>query len=409
MAVAISKGSESFENQTTLTSLICVCAALLAGCSVASGDDRAAPRIAVELTRAPQAVEVRGLGRTAAHRLERLAPDDSAWPRLVAVYVERSAVDTASTPPVIGRYVASGDRVRFEPRFPFAAGVSYRVEVDTTALARGPDAGASRAPRITHRFAIPAVTHERTARVTGVHPSADRVPSNLLRWYVETSAPMEPGTALQHVHLMDEAGREVPGAFLALDQELWDPERRRLTLLFDPGRVKRGVRTNVESGAPLVAGRRYRLVIDDGWTDGTGAPLASAFEHAFEAVEADRRSPDPDQWRLTTPAGGTRAPLQVSFGEPLDHALATRMLVVLDPDGERVSGSVALAEGDSAWTFTPKLPWLAGDYTLRVGGALEDLAGNNVVRVFDVDRRIDSVGVDRDVAGSTRTVRVRVR
>jgi hypothetical protein len=70
---------------------------------------------------------------------------------------------------------------------------------------------------------------------------------------------------------------------------------------------------------------------------------------------------------------------------------------------------VALAEGDSAWTFTPKLPWLAGDYTLRVGGALEDLAGNNVVRVFDVDRRIDSVGVDRDVAGATRTVRVRVR
>jgi hypothetical protein len=44
-----------------------------------------------------------------------------------------------------------------------------------------------------------------------------------------------------------------------------------------------------------------------------------------------------------------------------------------------------------------------------VGGALEDLAGNNVVRVFDVDRRVDSAGVDRDVAGATRTVRFRVR
>jgi len=260
-----------------------------------------------------------------------------------------------------------------------------------------------------HRFALPAVTHERTTRVTGVYPSVDRVPSNLLRWYVETSAPMEPGNALQHVHLMDEAGREVPGAFLALDQELWDPERRRLTVLFDPGRVKRGVRTNVESGAPLVAGRRYRLVIDDGWTDGTGAQLASGFEHAFEAIDADRRSPEPDRWRLTIPGGGTRAPLHVSFGEPLDHALATRMLAVLDPDGERVPGSVALAEGDSAWTFTPKLPWLAGDYSLRVGGALEDLAGNNIVRVFDVDRLVDSLGVDRDVTSAIRTVRVRVR
>src|SRR4029450_9861973 len=118
------------------------------------------------------------------------------------------------------------------------------------------------------------------------------------------------GTALQHVHLMDEAGREVPGAFLALDQELWDPERRRLTLLFDPGRVKRGVRTNVESGAPLVAGRRYRLAIDDGWTDGNGAQLASGFEHAFDVGEADRRSPDPNRWRLTRPSPGTRVVLQ---------------------------------------------------------------------------------------------------
>jgi hypothetical protein len=382
---------------------------LLLGCSAASGDDHIAPRVVVELANVPQSVEVRGLGRMTAHGLDHLPPNDSTWPRLVAVYVERSGADTASTPAVIGRYVVSGDRVRFEPRFPFAAGVSYRVEVDTSALGRGAQRGAARAAPLTHRFSPPVVTHARTTRITGVYPAAARVPSNLLRWYIETSAPMEPGNALAHIHLMDEAGRDVPGAFLALDQELWDPERRRLTLLFDPGRVKRGVRTNVESGAPLVAGRRYRLVIDDGWTDGTGAQLASRFEHSFEAVEADRRSPDPDRWRLTVPHASTRAPLQVSFGEPLDHALATHMLAVLDPDGERVPGSVALAEGDSTWAFTPTLPWLAGDYSLRAAGALEDLAGNNVVRVFDVDRRVDSLGVDRDVAGATRTVRVRVR
>ena len=382
---------------------------LFLGCSVASGDDRAAPRVAVDLTHTPQVVEVRGLSRATASRLRRLAPNDLVWQRLLAVYVDRGAADRTSTPVVIGRYVMSEGRVRFEPRFPFAPGVSYRVEVDTAALGRGLDAGSARAAPLTQRFALPAVRHARTTRVTGVYPSVARVPSNLLRWYIETSAPMEPGTALQHVHLVDEAGREVPGAFLTLDEELWDPARRRLTLLFDPGRVKRGVRTNVESGAALVEGRRYHLVIDEGWNDGTGAQLASRFDHAFEVVEADRRSPDPDRWRLMLPRASTRVPLHVSFGEPLDHALSTHMLVVLDPDGERVRGSVTLAEGDSAWTFTPKLPWLAGDYSLRVDGALEDLAGNNVVRVFDVDRRVDSVGVDADVGGTTRTVRVRVR
>jgi len=386
-------------------------AALAVGCRAASADDRASPEIAVELNRTPQAVEVRGLHRATVRRLERLTPNDSTWSGLVGVYVDHGSADGGQTPAVIGRYVASGDRVRFEPRFPFAEGVAYRVVVDTAGLRDGGSAVRLAPQRgvLTHRFALPPVARARTTRVTGVYPSATRLPSNLLRWYVETSAPMEPGTALQHVHLMDEAGREIPAAFLALDQELWDPARRRLTLLFDPGRVKRGVRTNVESGAPLIAGRRYRLVIDDGWTDGNGAQLASGFEHAFEVVGADRQSPNPDRWRLTTPTGGTRASLQVVFGEPLDHALAARMLTVLDAGGTPVPGSVALTEGDSAWTFTPAQPWVTGDYSLRVGGALEDLAGNNIVRVFDVDRRIDSAGVDRDVAGATRRIPVPVR
>ena len=383
--------------RTSPTALI---VALAVGCTAASADDRSAPEIAVELHRTPQAVEVRGLDRATVRRLEQLDPDDSTWSSWVAVYVERTDTDTASTPPVIGRYAVSGDRVRFEPRFPFAEGVAYRVEVDT-ADSRG-------SAVLTHRFALPSAARARTTRVTGVYPSATRLPSNLLRWYVETSAPMEPGNALEHVHLMDEAGREVQGAFLALDQELWDPGRRRLTLLFDPGRVKRGVRTNVESGAPLIAGRRYRLVIDDGWLDGNGAQLASGFEHAFEVAGADRQSPDPNSWDLTLGSPGARGVLAVSFGEPLDHALAARMLTVLDAGGTPVPGSVALAEGDSVWTFTPAQPWVTGDYTVRVGGALEDLAGNNIVRAFDVDRRIDSAGVDRDVAGATRTVPFRV-
>ena len=256
-----------------------------------------------------------------------------------------------------------------------------------------------------HRFSIPATARERTTRVIAVHPALPQLPSNLLRLYVEFSAPMEPGSALTHVHLMDEAGREVTGAFLALEQELWDPARRRLTLLFDPGRVKRGIRTNLESGAPLVAGRRYALVIDDQWPDGNGAPLASGYRLAFEAVGADRRSPDPTRWRLTPPAAGTRAALRVAFGEPLDHALASRMLSVQDASERPVAGAAVLAEGDSVWTFAPSAAWSAGAYTVRVDSALEDVAGNNISRLFDVDRRASGDQLD---GAPIRTVPFRV-
>ena len=396
---------------------------LVVGCRAQSADRYASPSIAVDLQASPQRVELTGLDDASLDAARAFAPNDSRWPSFFAVYVARDSAPANAeptsddTPPVIGRYVVSDDAIRFEPRFPFTAGTSYRVDVDLEALAERRDRPSGRArsrtggevrPPLTHRFVVASVERPRSTRVIAVHPSAARLPSNLLRWYVETSAPMAPGEALAHIHLMDESGREVRGAFLALDQELWNPDRTRLTLLFDPGRVKRGIRTNVESGAPLVAGRRYRLVIDDAWRDGAGAQLASGFEYAFEAAEADRRSPDPSSWRLTPPRAGTRAPLAIAFGEPLDHALASRLLVVEDSIGAAVPGTVTVAEGDSAWTFQPTRDWTPGAYTLRVGGALEDLAGNNLVRVFDVDRRVDPGGVDRDVAGAVRTIRFRI-
>jgi hypothetical protein len=358
--------------------------------------------ISASLTGPQHAVHVTGIATTT--KLSQLAPNDSLWSRVVAVYVDgdNPVTDTTSaspraarTPPILGRYTASGTTLHFTPRFPFVPGVKYRVDVDTSAL--GVMAGrASDTPPITHRFSIPVTARQRTTRVIAVHPALPELPSNLLRWYLEFSASMEPGRALAHVHLMDEAGREVNNAFLALDQELWDPERRRLTLLFDPGRVKRGIRTNLESGAPLVAGRRYTLVIDDQWPDGTGAPLASGYRLAFAAVAADRRSPDPTRWRLTPPRAGTRDGLHVAFGEALDHALARRMISVADSNGRPIAGSARLAEGDSIWVFSPSAAWVAGKHALRVKSELEDVAGNNLGRLFDVDRRV--AGAEHDVA-----------
>ena len=75
----------------------------------------------------------------------------------------------------------------------------------------------------------------------------------------------------------------------------------------------------------------------------------------------------------------------MDFGEALDHALAGRMLSVHDATGRAVSGTARLADGDSAWSFLPETEWDVGEYVLRVDNALEDVAGNNVARVFDVD------------------------
>jgi hypothetical protein len=287
--------------------------------------------------------------------------------------------------------------------------VPYRVEFDGRALEAlaGIESGAATS-RLTHRFAIPTVTPRPTTHVVAVHPSVDRVPSNMLRWYVEFSSAMGPGAMHEHVRLLDETGRPVEGAFLRVDEELWDHGRKRLTLLFDPGRVKRGVRANLEMGAPLVAGHRYRLVIDAAWRDAAGAPLASGFDKEFDAVAADERSPDPARWRLAVPRAGTVEPLRVAFGEAVDHALARRMLSI-ERGASRIEGRVDLTAGDTMWTFVPAAAWKSGVYVLRVDAALEDLAGNSVARVFDADRRRGAPSAEEAArAGASRTLEFRV-
>jgi len=70
----------------------------------------------------------------------------------------------------------------------------------------------------------------------------------------------------------------------------------------------------------------------------------------------------------------------VVFPKPLDYALLMRLVEV-----SGVAGAAAVERNETQWRFTPSQPWRAGDYTLKIDNALEDLAGNRIGRPFDVD------------------------
>ena len=118
---------------------------------------------------------------------------------------------------------------------------------------------------------------DRDATVAEVYPTADSLPMNLLRMYVQFSAPMTVGDdAEKHIHLLDEKGAIVDKAFLiaAGGQELWDPDHTRLTIFFDPGRIKRDLTPHEALGLPLREGRSYSLTIDSSLRDAHGLSLA---------------------------------------------------------------------------------------------------------------------------------------
>lgn len=281
----------------------------------------------------------------------------------------------AGLPPLLGTTRREADALAFEPRFGLQPGMRYR------AVYREPGA---RAP-ITQLVAVPAAAAGPATRVERIDPTPDVLPENLLKLYLNFSAPMSRGEAYRRIRLLEPGGRQVELPFLEIDQELWDPENRRLTLLFDPGRVKRDLLPHDEVGPPLRAGAAYVLVVDRGWPDARGHALAGEARKAFRVGPPDYTPPRTSDWRLSPPPSGTRAPLVVRFPEPLDRALLERVIEVFEGAGAPVAGDVAIDDGETRWSFTPREPWSAGGYSLRVATVLEDLAGNSLGRPFEVD------------------------
>ena len=303
-------------------------------------------------------------------RLHGLAPGADVQVRPVLVQLVLAAPGQ-HFPAMAGRLVRDGSDMCFLPRFPFVDGTSYTVTV----------AGAAVAVLTRPRPERPAVTE-----VLAIYPTAAEVPRNLLRCYLWFSAPMSEGYAAQHIRLLDAAsGDPLPGALLPTAGELWSGDRRRLTVLLDPARIKRGLAAHREIGYPLRRGEPFRLVVETGFHDAAGHPLRAPAGRRYAVGPDERRRVEPGEWTLTTPPAGTRAPLAAGFGRPLDHGLLGRCLHVTGPDGEPVPGLAEPGPEERSWQLTPRRPWTPGPHQLIVDPVLEDLAGNSVSRVFDRD------------------------
>ncbi len=308
------------------------------------------------------AIEVSGLSDVFLSSLAHTEWTFEEWTRVLRVAVSSDAS------PILGTHEVVGASLRFRPMFTFDAGRDYFVRLEHEGQV------------VTQTVSLPAVIRERTTRVTEVTPTAGVLPENQLKLYIHFSAPMAGGDGLEFVRLLDEAGEPVVDPFLPLGEAFWNRDRTRYTIFFDPGRVKQGILPNEQLGRPILAGHTYRLVIDEAWRDSHSVALVGSFEKRFSVGPADESPPDPENWQLTIPADGTRESLVVDFGESLDHAILDRALSI-----EGVSGQAEVSRDETRWSFRPDQPRSASEHTLVVLTLLEDLAGNQIGKAFEVD------------------------
>ena len=200
-----------------------------------------------------------------------------------------------------------------------------------------------------------------------VYPSGDEIPENLLRCSISFAAPAAPGV-LERLVLRAADGALVAQPFL--EQELWSPDGKTLTLLLHPGRVKSGLRAHDEAGRALHSGDHVTLLLD-------GEPLKT-----WRVGPARMAAPDPRRWSVHAPRTGSRDAVIVTLDAPID-AQAVGYIAVVSAHGEKVQGRATLAPGEGVWRFSPETPWAEGQYRLLMHPRLEDPQGNALRNRFE--------------------------
>jgi hypothetical protein len=209
-----------------------------------------------------------------------------------------------------------------------------------------------------------------------ISPQAKELPANTLRFYVLFPRPGEAHFDRDHLWLLNEDEEIVPEPFLVLSQELWSADGRRLTILMEPGRIKRGLGADPSHEPALVAGRTRSLLI---------TALGQTARHTFRVSEPVLEAIDEAHWRLVSPVVGSLDPAVMHFDRVMDAALCEDEIAVLSPSGEVVETRVSLAPSGTAARLIPSHPWRAGEHSLIVSERLEDVCGNRLGEALDHD------------------------
>lgn len=269
---------------------------------------------------------------------------------------------------LLGNFVNTDSGIVFQPLIPLTQGMEY---------------GVLQSNRVVGKIIVETKSAN-APQVLAIYPQADTVPENLLKLYIRFSEPMQTGDALNHVFLFDKKRDTLERIFLDLQPELWDPTDKILTLWIDPGRIKRDLVLNKELGNPLHNNETYELLVSGKWRNHRGISLGKDISKKIKVGPRSDSQPDINHWRFGTPEAGSKEPLIIYIGQPLDHFLLEESVRVY-MGGKVVKGNIVVSDKDTIVKFTPDDEWQSGQYKLRVNARLEDLAGNNLNKVFDRD------------------------
>lgn len=276
---------------------------------------------------------------------------------------------------ILGNFSKKKGNITFTPVIPFSQAHEYSIAHKGKQIAT---------------FIVENEWDTKAPELLAIYPRRDTVPVNILKIYLEFSKPMQHvGSPLDFITVRDITTDIKVMPFLDLEAELWNKDHTRLTLWFDPGRIKTDLIPNKEKGLPLKENHSYSIHIDQRWKSANGIPLVSSYSKTIHVVGKDVKSPFPGNWTLAIPNKNSQSPVKIHFNETIDPILALESIRLFREDIS-VPGNFKLSNTDDVILFEPSHFWEVGDYTLLINPILEDLSGNNLQKLFDSDLKRSS-------------------
>lgn len=276
---------------------------------------------------------------------------------------------------MFGDLQQEGSQFSFAPIIPFTTGETYEVYRNDEAY---------------FEFTIRKPEKKIVAKLLGIYPKLDTVPENLLKMYFVFDKPMQQSrSTLDFIKVFNETGNEEVEIFLPLENELWNKDRTRLTLWLDPGRIKKDLIPNKERGIPIQEGFQYTVKVSKDLEDQQGNTLDKGYEKSFFIESRDEEKPSVKSWQLTVPEIHTKSGLGIDFNESLDSFLVEETIKIFK-NKEEIKGSFFISKKANSVVFIPSQSWTKGKYQIQIESRLEDLAGNNLNRLFDEDLQKNS-------------------
>ncbi|MFY0604325.1 MAG: hypothetical protein JXQ93_10265 [Flavobacteriaceae bacterium] len=272
---------------------------------------------------------------------------------------------------ILGGYSYDNERITFTPVIPFSYQNTYLIKYKN---------------RVIGTFTVKDKAISKPPKLVHIHPQIDSVPENLLKMYFVFSKPMqEVKSALDFINVINTNTGKKVSIFLPLQTELWNTNHTELTLWLDPGRIKKDLIPNQELGIPIKEGNTYEIIVSPTWSDTQGNSIGKEYRKKIVVMGRDTKIPSTNMWTLTVPKVNSKEALGISFGEVLDAMLLEKDIHIMDINGQKIEGGFLIMKNAESALYIPKKVWEPGKYSLIIQSALEDLAGNNMNRLFDTD------------------------